>query len=43
LCHDVIVPGRREGYQVWATFRTVTMKDFAMMVALTLYKDIVAS
>jgi hypothetical protein len=30
FCHDIIVPGRREEYQVWATFRTAMMKEFAM-------------
>jgi hypothetical protein len=28
--HDVIVPGRREEYQVCATFLTAMTKDFAM-------------
>jgi hypothetical protein len=30
FCHDMIVPGRREEYHVWATFRTAMMKDFAI-------------
>jgi hypothetical protein len=43
FCHDVIVPGRREEYHVWATFRTAMTKDFAMTAALPPYEDIVAS
>jgi hypothetical protein len=43
FCHDVIVPGRREEYHVWATFQTAMMKDFAMTVVLPPYDDIVAS
>jgi hypothetical protein len=43
FCHDVIVPGRREEYHVWATFQTTMMKDFAMTAALPPYEDIVAS
>jgi hypothetical protein len=43
FCHEVIVPGRREEYHVWATFRTTMMKDFAMTAALPPYEDIVAS
>jgi hypothetical protein len=43
FCHDVIVPGRREEYHVWATFRTAMMKDFAMTTVLPPYEDIVAS
>jgi hypothetical protein len=39
----MIVPGRREEYHVWATFRTAMTKDFAMTVALPPYEDIVAS
>jgi hypothetical protein len=34
FCHDVIVPGRREEYHVWATFRTAMTKDLAMTAAL---------
>jgi hypothetical protein len=34
FCHDVIVPGRREEYQVCATFLTAMMKDFAMTAVL---------
>jgi hypothetical protein len=41
FCHDVIVPGRREEYHVWATFRTAMTKDFAMTAALHPYEDIV--
>jgi hypothetical protein len=41
--HDVIVPGQREEYHVWATFQTAMTKDFAMTAALPLYEDIVAS
>jgi hypothetical protein len=41
--HDVIVPVRREEYQVWATLQTAMTKDFAMTVALPPYEDIVAS
>jgi hypothetical protein len=40
--HDMIVPGRREEYQVCATFFTAMMKDFAMTVVLPLYEDMVA-
>jgi hypothetical protein len=43
FCHDVIVSGRREEYQVWATLRTAMTKDFAMTAALPPYEDIVAS
>jgi hypothetical protein len=42
-CHDVIVPGRREEYQVCATFLTATTKDFAMTAVLPPYEDMVAS
>jgi hypothetical protein len=42
FCHDVIVPGRREEYHVWATLRTTMTKDFAMTTALPPYEDIVA-
>jgi hypothetical protein len=41
--HEVIVPGRREEYQVWATFLTAITKDFAMTAVLPPYEDIVAS
>jgi hypothetical protein len=41
--HDVIVPGWREEYQVWATFRTAMTKDFPMTAALPPYEVIVAS
>jgi hypothetical protein len=34
FCHDVIVPGRREEYQVCATFLTAMTKDFAMTAVL---------
>jgi hypothetical protein len=40
--HDVIVPGRREEYHVWATFQTALTKNFAMTTVLLPYKDIVA-
>jgi hypothetical protein len=43
LRHEVMVPGRREEYHVWATFRTAMMKDLAMTAALPPYEDIVAS
>jgi hypothetical protein len=43
FCHEVMVPGRREEYHVWATFRTAMMKDLAMTPALPPYEDIVAS
>jgi hypothetical protein len=41
--HEVMVPGRREEYHVWATFRTAMTKDLAMIAALPPYEDIVAS
>jgi hypothetical protein len=41
--HDMIVPGRREEYHVWATLRTAMTKDFTMTAALPPYEDIVAS
>jgi hypothetical protein len=43
LCHDVIVPGRREEYYVWATLQTAMTKDMAMTAVLPPYEDIVAS
>jgi hypothetical protein len=43
FCHDVIVPGRREEYQVCATFFTTMTKDFAMAAVLPPYEDMVAS
>jgi hypothetical protein len=43
FCHDVIVPGRREEYQVCATFLTAMTKDFAMTAVLPPYDDMVAS
>jgi hypothetical protein len=43
FCHDVIVPGLREEYHVWATFRTAMTKDFAITAVLPLYEYIVAS
>jgi hypothetical protein len=43
FCHDVIVPGQREEYHVWATLLTAMMKDFAMTAVLPPYEDIVAS
>jgi hypothetical protein len=41
--HCVIVPGRREEYQVCATFLTAMTKDFAMTAVLPPYEDMVAS
>jgi hypothetical protein len=38
FCHDVIVPGRREEYQVCATFLTAMTKDFAMTAVLPPYE-----
>jgi hypothetical protein len=43
LLHDVIVPGRREEYQVCATFLTAMTKDFTMTAVLPPYEDMVAS
>jgi hypothetical protein len=43
FCHDVIVPGRREEYQVYATFFTAMTKDFTMTVVLPPYEDMVSS
>jgi hypothetical protein len=43
FCHDVIVPGRRVEYHVWATLQTALTKDFAMTAVLPPYEDIVAS
>jgi hypothetical protein len=43
LPHEVMVPGQREEYHVWATFRTAMTKDLAMTAALPPYEDIVAS
>jgi hypothetical protein len=43
FCHDVIVPDRREEYQVCATFLIAMMKDFAMSAVLPPYEDMVAS
>jgi hypothetical protein len=43
LRHDVIVPVRREEYQVWATLLTAMTKELAMTVVLPPYDDIVAS
>jgi hypothetical protein len=43
FCHDVIVPGRREEYQVCATFLTAMTKDFTMTAVLPPYEDMVAS
>jgi hypothetical protein len=39
----VIVPGRREEYQVWATLLTAMTKDFSMTAVFPPYEDIVAS
>jgi hypothetical protein len=43
LPHSGLVPGRREEYHVWATFRIAMMKDLAMTAALPPYEDIVGS
>ena len=43
FCQEVIVPGRREEYQVWATLLTAMTKDFAMTAVLPPYEDMVAS
>jgi hypothetical protein len=43
FCQEVMVPGRREEYHVWATFQTAMTKDLAMITALPPYEDIVAS
>jgi hypothetical protein len=43
FCHDIIVPSRREEYQVWATLLTVMMKDFSMTTILPPYEDMVTS
>jgi hypothetical protein len=43
FCHDVIVPGRREEYQVYATLLTAMTKDFTMTAVLPPYEDMVAS
>jgi hypothetical protein len=43
FCHDVIVLGLREEYQVWATLLTAMTKDFAMTAVLPPYDDMVAS
>jgi hypothetical protein len=43
FCHDVIIPGRREEYYVWAMLLTAMTKDFAMTAVLPPYEDIVAS
>jgi hypothetical protein len=43
FCHDVIVPGQREEYHVYATLLTAMTKDFAMIVVLPPYDDMVAS
>jgi hypothetical protein len=43
FCHDVIVPGRREEYQVCVTFLTAMTKDFTMTAVLPPYEDMVAS
>jgi hypothetical protein len=43
FCQDVIVPGQREEYQVYATLLTAMTKDFAMTAVLPPYEDMVAS
>jgi hypothetical protein len=40
---DLIVPGLREEYQVWAILLTAMTKDFAMTAVLPPYDDMVAS
>jgi hypothetical protein len=42
FCHDVILPGQREEYHVWAMLLTAMTKDVAMTVVLPPYEDIVA-
>jgi hypothetical protein len=39
FCHDVIVPGLREEYQVRATLLTAMTKNFTMIVVLPPYDD----
>jgi hypothetical protein len=39
FCHDVIVPSRKEEYQVCATFLTAMTKDFAMTAVLPPYDE----
>jgi hypothetical protein len=34
FCHDVIIPGLREEYQVWAALLAAMAKDFAMTAVL---------
>jgi hypothetical protein len=43
FCQDIIVPGRREEYQVCATLLTAMTKDFAMTGVWPPYEDMVAS
>jgi hypothetical protein len=43
FCQDVIVPGRREEYQVCATLLTAMIKDFSMTAVLPPYEDMLAS
>jgi hypothetical protein len=43
FCHDVIVLGRREEYQVCVPFFTAMTKDFAMTAVLPPYEDMIAS
>jgi hypothetical protein len=43
FCHDVIVPGWREEYQVCVTLLTAMTKDFAITAVLPPYEDMVAS
>jgi hypothetical protein len=43
FCHDVIVPSRREEYQVWVTLLTAMTKDFSMTAVFPPYEDNVAS
>jgi hypothetical protein len=43
LFHEVTVVGQSDEYQVWATFLTAMMKDFAMATELPSNEDMVAS
>jgi hypothetical protein len=41
--HEVIVLGRRDEYQVWATLLTAMTKDFGITAKFPPYEDMVAS
>lgn len=43
FCHEVIVLGQSDEYQVRCTFVTTMVKDFVMTTELPPYKDMVAS